>query len=162
MSTSSLPSFMKIHQAVLEKKMKMWKFTDGRRTTDGRTDDGRTDDGRCAMTIAHLSLWLRWAKNDKPILVWTIRFTKFRKKGGKIILTFWYGGNSILAYFFRPAVTRGETLTWDGFFRGEILYGGIFYATTPGLQQALFYGHKVCAALIKLVSYLVSMIRGCK
>ena len=30
-----------------------------RRTT---TDDGRTDDGRCAMTIAHLSLWLRWAK----------------------------------------------------------------------------------------------------
>ena len=32
--------------------------TDGRRTTD----DGRTDDGRCAMTIAHLSLWLRWAK----------------------------------------------------------------------------------------------------
>ena len=32
------------------------------RTTDGRTDDGRTDDGRCAMTIAHLSLRLRWAK----------------------------------------------------------------------------------------------------
>ena len=33
-------------------------------TDDGRTttDDGRTDDGRCAMTIAHLSLWLRWAK----------------------------------------------------------------------------------------------------
>ena len=29
----------------------------------GRTDDdGRTDDGRCAMTIAHLSLRLRWAK----------------------------------------------------------------------------------------------------
>ena len=37
--------------------------TDGRRT-DGQTDDGRTDDGRCAMTIAHLSLWLRWAKNQ--------------------------------------------------------------------------------------------------
>ena len=32
--------------------------------TDGRTDDGRTDDGRCAMTIAHSSLRLRWAKND--------------------------------------------------------------------------------------------------
>ena len=33
-----------------------------RTTTD---DDGRrrTDDGRCAMKIAHLSLWLRWAKN---------------------------------------------------------------------------------------------------
>ena len=27
-------------------------------------DDGRTDDGRCAMTIAHSSLWLRWAKNE--------------------------------------------------------------------------------------------------
>ena len=27
------------------------------------TDDGRTDDGRCAMTIAHSSLRLRWAKN---------------------------------------------------------------------------------------------------
>ena len=26
---------------------------------DGRRTDGRTDDGRCAMTIAHLSLWLR-------------------------------------------------------------------------------------------------------
>ena len=42
------------------------KFTpDGRRTDDdGRTTtDGRTDDGRCAMTIAHSSLRLRWAKN---------------------------------------------------------------------------------------------------
>ena len=27
-------------------------------------DDGRTDDGRCAMTIAHLSLWLRWANKQ--------------------------------------------------------------------------------------------------
>ena len=33
--------------------------------TGGRTDDddGRTDDGRCAMTMAHSSLRLRWAKN---------------------------------------------------------------------------------------------------
>ena len=38
--------------------------TDGRRTPD----DGRTDDGRCAMTIAHLSLRLRWAK--KPWILW--------------------------------------------------------------------------------------------
>ena len=38
----------------------MWKFTpDGRRTTTDR----RTDDGRCAMTIAHSSLRLGWAKN---------------------------------------------------------------------------------------------------
>ena len=34
------------------------------RRTDGRTDDGRTDDGWCAMTIAHLSLWLRLAKKE--------------------------------------------------------------------------------------------------
>ena len=34
-----------------------------------RTDDGRTNDGRCAMTIAHLSLWLRWAKNwQNPVV----------------------------------------------------------------------------------------------
>ena len=56
MSSSSLPSFIKIHPAVLEKKSKMWKVY---RRTD---DDGRTDDGRCAMTIAHSSLRLRWAK----------------------------------------------------------------------------------------------------
>ena len=55
MSTSSLPCFIKIHPAVLEKKSKMWKVY-------GRTDR-RTDDGRCAMTIAHSSLRLKWAKN---------------------------------------------------------------------------------------------------
>ena len=63
MSTSSLPSFIKIHLAVLEKKSKMWKVYGWRKTT---TTDGRTDDGRCAMTIAHSSLWLRWAKNVRP------------------------------------------------------------------------------------------------
>ena len=34
-----------------------------------RTDDGRTDDGRCAMTIAHSSLRLRWAKNHSYFLI---------------------------------------------------------------------------------------------
>ena len=63
MSTSSLPSFIKIHQAVLEKKSKMWKVY-GRRRTDGRR--WGTDDGRCSMTIAHLSLKLRWAKKGGP------------------------------------------------------------------------------------------------
>ena len=61
MSTSCIPSFVKIHPVVLEKKSKMWKVYAGR--TDRRTD-GRTDDGRCAMTIAHLSLRLRWAKQE--------------------------------------------------------------------------------------------------
>ena len=58
MSTSSLPSLIKMHQAVLEKKLKMWKVY-------GRTDGRRTDEERCAMTIAHSSLRLRWAKNRK-------------------------------------------------------------------------------------------------
>ena len=42
-----------------------------RRTTtdDGRRTDRRTDDGQCAMTIAHLSLRLRWAKNGVFIYV---------------------------------------------------------------------------------------------
>ena len=62
MSTSSLPSFIKIHLVVLEKKSKMWKVY-GRTTTT--TTDGRTDAGRCAMTIAHSSLRLRWAKKSK-------------------------------------------------------------------------------------------------
>ena len=33
------------------------------------------------------------------------------------------GGNSILAYFFRPAVTRGETLTRVGFSGGKLYTG---------------------------------------
>ena len=66
MSTSSLPSFIKIHLAVLEKKSKMWKVY-GRTTTTTTTTDGRTDDGRCAMTIAHSSLRLRWAKNSNSL-----------------------------------------------------------------------------------------------
>ena len=40
------------------------------RQTDGRRTDRRTDDGRCAMTIAHSSLWLRWAKNHKFVRFW--------------------------------------------------------------------------------------------
>ena len=41
------------------RKCESLRTTDDDGRTDGRTDDGRTDDGRCAMTIAHLSLWLR-------------------------------------------------------------------------------------------------------
>ena len=39
-----------------------WKCRSLRTDDDGRTDDRRTDDGQRAMTIALLSLWLRWAK----------------------------------------------------------------------------------------------------
>ena len=48
MTTSSLSSVFKIHQAVLENKLKMGIFTD--------------DDAQRAMTIAHLSLQLRWTQ----------------------------------------------------------------------------------------------------
>ena len=47
-----------------------WKCESLRTTTDGRT----TDDGWCAMTIAHLSLRLRWANKRK----WKCR--KLKKK----------------------------------------------------------------------------------
>ena len=47
------PSFIKIHQAVLEKNLKMWKVY----TRTGRL----TENGRRVMTIAHLSPRLRWA-----------------------------------------------------------------------------------------------------
>ena len=53
------------------------------RTDDGRRTDGRTDDGRCAMTIAHLSLRLRWAKNIRvgrsaKSSLWTYGHTVFK------------------------------------------------------------------------------------
>ena len=51
-------------QLFWRRSRKCEKFTDGR-TDDGRRTDGRTDDGRCAMTIAHSSLRLRWAKKDR-------------------------------------------------------------------------------------------------
>ena len=38
------------------------------RTTTTDDVDGRTDDGWCAMTIAHSSLRLRWAKNGRSVI----------------------------------------------------------------------------------------------
>ena len=43
------------------------KFTPDGRRRRRRTTDGRTDDGRCAMTIAHSSLRLRWAKKGRDL-----------------------------------------------------------------------------------------------
>ena len=54
-STSSLSSFIKIHQAVLQTNLNMWKVY---RRTGGLTDNERRD-----MTIANLSFRLRWAKS---------------------------------------------------------------------------------------------------
>ena len=62
-NTSSLPSFIKTHQAVLEKNLKMWKVY---WQTGGWTENGRrrwTENGRQDITIAQLSLRLRWAKS---------------------------------------------------------------------------------------------------
>ena len=55
MSTSSLPSFHQNPSSRSGEEVESVKVYDGRRR--------RTDDGRCAMTIAHLSLRLRLAKN---------------------------------------------------------------------------------------------------
>ena len=49
-------SLVQIGPVALEELIKMWKVngrTDGRRTTD---------DGRSVVTIAHMTLWVRWAK----------------------------------------------------------------------------------------------------
>jgi hypothetical protein len=48
-----------------EELIKMWKV-------NGRT----TDDGRSVVTIAHLTLWVRWAKNQKK----TICFPSFERE----------------------------------------------------------------------------------
>ena len=48
----------------------------------------------------------------------------FFRSGGRSLLILKYGGNSILAYFFRPAECYGGHSTPGRFFRGEILCGG--------------------------------------
>ena len=46
-------SLVQIGPVASEELIKMWKV-------NGRTDD----DGRSVVTIAHMTLWVRWAKND--------------------------------------------------------------------------------------------------
>ena len=50
--------WFKLAQWLQRSWLKCEKLTDGR--TDGRT----TNDGRSVVTIAHLTLWVRWAKNE--------------------------------------------------------------------------------------------------
>ena len=74
-------------QRFWRRSRKSEKFTDGR--TDGRrTDDGRTDDGRCAMTIAHSSLRLGWAKNASKI--WLRNGTKSNNTTSHMLLDHCY------------------------------------------------------------------------
>ena len=125
MSTSSLPSFIKIHLAVLEKKSKIWKVY-GRTTTDdddGRTD-GRTDDGRCAMTIAHLNLRLRWAKNKMAALAsdWLTHFRLLCNRWTELNETWqearFYSSFTEFVFFGPIGKTRGlpwPLIGWDIF-----------------------------------------------
>ena len=46
-------SLVQIGPVASEELIKMWKA------------NGRTDDGRSVVTIAHMTLWIRWAKNKK-------------------------------------------------------------------------------------------------
>ena len=80
------------------------KFTDGRRTTT--TTDGRTDDGRCAMIIAHSSLRLRWAKNNKlkSISVMVHWSAKSRSRSQNIVLV---GKNSSM-----PTNLQSKAYMW--------------------------------------------------
>ena len=72
----------------------------------GRMDD---EDGRCTMTIAHLSLWLRW--------------TNKRPKGPHIVLLSTHGPLQVLLFFcqIRPGVDpgghRGSPSSRNFFFR---------------------------------------------
>ena len=50
--------WFKLAQWLQRSWLKCEKLTDGR--TDGRT----TNDGRSVVTIAHMTLWVRWAKNE--------------------------------------------------------------------------------------------------
>ena len=89
-------------------------------------------------------------QNYKPIMVWTTRFTKFRNKrggggsnpvpsfrlGGKIILAFWYGGNSILAYF-PPCCNSGGNFIPGRFFRGENSIRGDTLCYNTGLAPRM-------------------------
>ena len=72
-NTSKGPSVLHSYQVSSKSIKRFWRRSwiceNLQTTTTTTTTDGRTDDGRCAMTIAHLSLRLRWAKNGSAIFV---------------------------------------------------------------------------------------------
>ena len=80
--------------------------------TDGRTDDddGRTDDGRCAMTIAHLSLRLRWAKKGKDL---TQSCDKNPYTHRKIQKATWQHKNATKNFDYTTIADRLRTVSWS-------------------------------------------------
>ena len=87
----------------------MKKFTtyDGRRTEDGRTTDD--DDGRQVMRIAHLTLWVRWAKNARYV---DMNFTQDQKFLGIICLPFIYLALNVICHVLLWFKFLWNFLTW--------------------------------------------------
>ena len=173
MSTSSLSSFIKIHLAVLEKKSKNVKSL---RTTDD-DDDGRTDDRRCAMTIAHSSLRLRWAKKWS-LLVILQSTCKIRKLSTDQIRLKYFTNNKMYLIFlllfmsllfpFRCSLLTFQHLffcEFHGFISYEILnmLSRLFSLSSYGLNRNTYPYHKLSLNVIlyhgqvekKEISYMI-------
>ena len=127
----------------------------GRRTTI----DGRTDDGRCAMTIAHLSLRLRWAKKD---LWYTCKFKSLSSWNGPDCLateginllfrSFW--GFSCNTIFNNPLHSASTWLIVPFLW---LLYG-ICYISTIYLCRYGIQWYNVCLKIIQpQTRYLLSI-----
>ena len=58
-------------------------------------------------------------------------FHEIPEKGGKGYTDILIWGKFYTSIFFPPCCNSGGNFNLGRFFRGEILYGGIFYATTP-------------------------------
>ena len=103
------------------RKCESLRRTDGRQT-DGRRTDGRTDDGRCAMTIAHLSLRLRWAKK----VSWKTRFE------------YNFSWKTHFEYNFNCTVSQVPTLDCDLFLLWNLCFLRESMATQPILPHMKF------------------------
>ena len=73
-----LPSLVESGPVVLEKKMKMWKFTTTTTTTT-------TDNGQILIRKAHLRLRLRWAKKPVQVIIWWQKNNAQTKQAGEWI-----------------------------------------------------------------------------
>ena len=64
-------------------------------------------------------------------------FHDIPEKGGKDYTDILIWGKFYTSIFFPPCCNSGGNFNPGRFFRGEILYGGIFYATTPAQYKLL-------------------------